>query len=73
MALTPTTSIPLGFQAPAFSLPDARTGETVSSESLMASGPSVVVFMCNHCPFVVHLLDELVEFAEEYHTKCEYS
>ena len=69
MALTPTTSIPLGFQAPAFSLPDARTGETVSSESLMASGPSVVVFMCNHCPFVVHLLDELVAFAEEYQTK----
>ena len=65
MALTPTTSIPLGFQAPSFTLPDARTGDALNSDELMQGGPSVVVFMCNHCPFVVHLVDSLVDFAAE--------
>jgi peroxiredoxin len=69
MALTPTTSIPLGFQAPSFSLPDARTGEVLHSQDLMAGGPTVVVFMCNHCPFVVHLMDSLVAFAAEYQAR----
>lgn len=69
MALTPTTSIPLGFQAPSFTLPDARTGDALNSDELMQEGPSVVVFMCNHCPFVVHLVDSLVDFAAEYQAR----
>ena len=69
MALTPTTSIPLGFQAPSFTLPDARTGDVLNSGELMQEGPSVVVFMCNHCPFVVHLIDSLVDFAAEYQAR----
>ena len=69
MALTPTTSIPLGFEAPSFTLPDARTGDVMNSGDLMQEGPSVVVFMCNHCPFVVHLIDSLVEFAATYQVK----
>ena len=69
MALTPTTSIPLGFQAPSFTLPDARTGDALNSDELMQGGPSVVVFMCNHCPFVVHLVDSLVDFAAEYQAR----
>ena len=69
MALTPTTSIPLGFQAPAFALPDARTSDVLNSGELMQEGPSVVVFMCNHCPFVVHLVDSLVTFAAEYQAR----
>lgn len=69
MALTPTTAIPLGFQAPSFSLPDARTGKVLHSQDLMAVGPSVVVFMCNHCPFVVHLMDSLVAFAAAYQAR----
>ena len=69
MALTPTTSIPLGFQAPSFTLPDARTGDALNSGELMQGGPSVVVFMCNHCPFVVHLVDSLVDFAAEYQAR----
>ena len=69
MALTPTTSIPLGFQAPSFTLPDARTGDALNCGELMQGGPSVVVFMCNHCPFVVHLVDSLVDFAAEYQAR----
>jgi len=66
MALTPTTSLPLGFQAPAFELPDARSGNMMNSIDLMEGGPTLIVFMCNHCPFVVHILDEFVNFAREY-------
>lgn len=69
MAITPTTSIPLGFQAPSFTLPDALTGDALNSDELMQGGPSVVVFMCNHCPFVVHLVDSLVDFAAEYQAR----
>ena len=65
MAATPTTSIPLGFEAPAFRLPDAATGATMDSSDLFDDGPTVVVFMCNHCPFVIHVLEAFVAFAAE--------
>lgn len=65
MAATPTTSIPLGFEAPAFRLPDAATGATMDSSDLFDGGPTVVVFMCNHCPFVIHVLEAFVGFAAE--------
>ena len=38
-------------------------------DEVMAGGPGVVVFMCNHCPFVVHILPEFVAFAAEYKEK----
>jgi len=69
MARTPTADIPLGFTAPDFSLPNAVTGVLRSRDELMASGPSVVVFMCNHCPFVVRILAGFVQFAHEYMDK----
>jgi peroxiredoxin len=52
----------LGSALPTFSLPDTRTGEMVSEAFLKGKGPSVVAFICNHCPFVVHIRSGLVEF-----------
>jgi peroxiredoxin len=59
----------LGAPLPAFQLPDTRTftgasgsGEIVSDAYLRGRGPSVVAFICNHCPFVVHIRAGLVEF-----------
>ena len=69
MARTPTTSVPLGFDAPAFALPDAVSGAMRSRDEIMTGGPTVVVFMCNHCPFVVHILPEFVAMAHEYMTR----
>ena len=69
MARTVTTDIPLGFEAPAFALTDAVTGATVTSDYVFAGGPTVVVFMCNHCPFVVHILEAFVAFASECRDK----
>jgi peroxiredoxin len=59
--------LPLGSQAPAFSLPNVD-GNSVALESF-AGKPVLVVFMCNHCPFVIHIRDQFVKFAKEYQAK----
>lgn len=64
MALTPSQMIPLGTEAPDFSLPDTE-GETVS-RSDFAGKPLVVIFMCNHCPFVKHVRSKLAEVGRQY-------
>ncbi|CAG9462752.1 unnamed protein product [Pedinophyceae sp. YPF-701] len=50
---------------PAFSLPDPRSGSQVSSEDLKGA-PSLVIFMCNHCPFVVLLKEAIASLTKEY-------
>ena len=67
MVKTASTMLPLGSAAPSFSLPNVD-GQTVS-HSDFAGKPLLVVFMCNHCPFVIHLRDALVKFANEYREK----
>ena len=59
---TTSTMRQLGAALPEFELPDTRTGETVSDAYLRGGGPSVVAFICNHCPFVMHIRAGLVEF-----------
>ncbi|MCG3168113.1 MAG: hypothetical protein POELPBGB_03913 [Bacteroidia bacterium] len=66
MAQTPTTLIPLGFAAPAFSLPDTISGTVKSLDELKSDKATVIMFICNHCPFVVHVKDELVKLANDY-------
>ncbi len=66
MAQTPTTLIPLGFPAPAFSLPDTVSGKVISLDELKSDKATVIMFICNHCPFVVHVIDELVRIANDY-------
>ncbi len=53
----------LGTQIPAFELTDAVSGETVKSSELKSS-ICVVAFICNHCPFVIHLKAALKEFGD---------
>jgi peroxiredoxin len=62
MAATPSTMRELGAPLPAFELPDTRTGEIITDAYLRGAGPAVVAFICNHCPFVVHIRSGLVEF-----------
>lgn len=61
--------IPLGTPAPDFSLPDPRTGKTHSLQELRGEKGTVVIFMCNHCPYVKLILDKLLEVAREYTPK----
>lgn len=65
MVAVESTMLPLGTPAPAFSLPDAVSGRVVSPAD-HAGQPMLVMFICNHCPFVVHVRDELTRFAADY-------
>jgi len=57
--------LPLGMLAPPFALPDAVSGKTVTSQEFSASPALVITFICNHCPFVKHMVDGFVAFARE--------
>lgn len=65
MVNTLSTMLPLGTQAPAFSLPDVD-GKDVSLADYKSAPALLIVFMCNHCPFVKHVLPHFVELAGEY-------
>ncbi len=67
MAAVPSTMLPLGTPAPAFSLP-ATDGNTVSNGDF-AGRPLVVMFICNHCPFVKHIRQGLAAFGRDYRDK----
>ena len=67
MAQTESTMLELGTKAPDFALP-GTDGETVGRQTF-AGKPLVVAFICNHCPFVKHLADELANVATEYQAK----
>jgi peroxiredoxin len=60
--------MPLGTKAPDFSLPDID-GSIKSLEDCRGSVGTVVVFMCNHCPYVKHVAPELAKIADEYEAK----
>lgn len=69
MALTPSKMIPLGTKAPDFSLPDAVSGKQFSLEELKSEKATVIMFICNHCPYVKHVQNGLVELANDYTSK----
>ena len=60
MARTPTTQIPLGFKAPEFTLPDVVSGKNITLSDVTLKNGVVVMFICNHCPFVVHVIDQVI-------------
>ncbi len=69
MALTNSTMrLPLGSKAPAFTLPDPD-GKQVSLEEFKNAPALLVVFLCNHCPFVKHVGEGLARLAKEYQAK----
>lgn len=67
MAATPSTMLELGTRAPDFSLPDTtRPGAVVSLADLTGSRALLVMFLCNHCPFVKHVRGELARLGRDY-------
>jgi peroxiredoxin len=69
MAATETRIIPLGFKAPDFSLPDTVSGKVLSLRELKGQHATVIMFICNHCPYVKHINSELVRLANDYHLR----
>lgn len=66
MARTPSNMLALGTIAPAFQLPDTISGKTLSLEALRGIKGTVVYFICNHCPFVLHVKEALVAVANDF-------
>ncbi len=65
MAAVPSRMIALGSPLPSFALPDVVSGEVVTDARLRAAPVSVVAFICNHCPYVVHVQPELVRLGHD--------
>ncbi len=65
MARTPSTMLPLDTTAPDFKLPDTN-GNLVSLSDFKGKPALLVMFICNHCPYVKHLRDTLAQLAREY-------
>lgn len=69
MAATPSAMMPLGTKAPDFTLPDTVSGKIMSLAMLRGDKATLVMFICNHCPYVLHINDELVRVAKQYQPK----
>jgi peroxiredoxin len=69
MVETASNMMPLGTRAPDFTLPEPLSGQARSLEQLKSDVATVVMFICNHCPYVVHIIDVLNDVAEVYQTK----
>jgi peroxiredoxin len=68
MVLTPSTMLPLGTEVPDFALVNVD-GRVVSRGDFADAPALLVIFMCNHCPYVKHLADALAQFTAEYMAK----
>jgi len=68
MVRTASTMLPLGTRVPDFSLPDTE-GEIVSLSDFPGARALLVMFLCNHCPFVIHIRDRLVELVKEWQAR----
>jgi peroxiredoxin len=66
MAETPTTQITLGFKAPDFILPDTLSGKEMSLQELASDKGTVIMFICNHCPYVKHVIHGIIDLANDY-------
>ena len=69
MARTPSNMLALGTKAPEFSLLDTVSGKTLSLEANKGQNGTIIAFICNHCPFVIHVNPEISKLAKEYQSK----
>ncbi len=66
MSATLSTMMPLGTTAPSFELPDTVSGQFLLLSELKGEHATLIMFICNHCPYVIHINDELVRMANYY-------
>ncbi len=69
MSRTPSNMIPLGTVAPNFELFDTVSKTNLSLQNLKGENATVIFFICNHCPFVIHVNEELVRIGNDYKDK----
>jgi peroxiredoxin len=66
MVLTASTMLPLGTQAPDFHLPEVVSGKTISLNTFADQKALLIMFICQHCPFVKHIKTELAQLGKDY-------
>ena len=69
MSFTESNMLPLGTPAPWFELPDTVSGNVLSLDQLQSDVATVIMFLCNHCPYVKHVNPEIVRLSKEYQAK----
>ena len=69
MAKTSSYMLPLGTEAPNFILPDTVSGEDISLSNIKGTKGTLIIFMCNHCPYVIHLLEGIIKTAIDFSKK----
>nr|WP_288931655.1 thioredoxin family protein [uncultured Allomuricauda sp.] len=69
MARTPSNMLPLGTKAPDFDLLDTISDKKVALDDIKGEKGTVIMFICNHCPFVIHVNPQIVKLAKEYQEK----
>ena len=69
MARVLSTMVTLGTKAPQFTLPDTLSEKQIALMDVKGVVGTVIMFICNHCPFVKHVNQELVKLANEYKIK----
>lgn len=66
MALTPSNMLPLGTLAPDFTLFDTVSGQQLNLQDIAGAKATVIMFSCNHCPYVLHINSEIVRISNDY-------
>lgn len=69
MSLTPSSKIEIGSLAPSFKLLDTVSGQEKSLAELKGEKGTIIMFICNHCPFVIHINETIVALAKKYQEK----
>ncbi|MEO0734477.1 MAG: redoxin domain-containing protein, partial [Bacteroidota bacterium] len=69
MALTESTMLAIGTAAPAFTLPDTVSDQELTLADVQGPNGTLVYFICNHCPYVLYVIEELVRVANDYERK----
>jgi peroxiredoxin len=72
MSRTPSVMVALGTRMPTFQLPDVTTGKLFNSDVLKEEKATVIMFICNHCPFVKHVNAELVRMANDFQPTVKF-
>lgn len=66
MSYTESTMLELGTTIPDFNLPEVSSAIDLSVSDCLGPNGTVIMFMCNHCPYVLHVIDTVVEIADKY-------
>ena len=72
MARTPSNMVNLGTLAPSFKLLNTINNEPVISDNFFNKNGTIIMFICNHCPFVIHVLDEIVSITKKYEKEISF-